>query len=288
MDKPLFGLVMIVKDEMASIGRCLAFVRPLLKSWTVCDTGSTDGTQELVKMMLEGIPGRLYQHKWQNYGRNRTMALARAKGTADWLLMLDADEDVNWLPEFCDWFEGADHGDVAAYQIEVMDQGITYRVPYLTRGDLDWRYVGPTHEYLDPAGRRQEQLNGLVVTHMSEKTPEQAMAKLLRDIELLRPEFEKQDPRAIFYTAECHRHLGNVEHAALLYELRASVNGFDEEKWYASYQAAVLRQNLERLIEVWRDRPWRTEPLVAAARIIDSTTVNNDVLFRERPFVEVE
>ena len=39
------GLVMIVKDEAATIQTTLASMRDHIDDWTIVDTGSTDGTQ---------------------------------------------------------------------------------------------------------------------------------------------------------------------------------------------------------------------------------------------------
>ena len=54
------ALCMIVRDEAAIVERCLAAVRPLIDAWVICDTGSTDGTQELIARTLEGVPGELH------------------------------------------------------------------------------------------------------------------------------------------------------------------------------------------------------------------------------------
>ena len=56
-DAPL-GLVMIVKDEAQSINVTLASARPHVDYWTMIDTGSTDGTQAMVKEAMLGVPGR--------------------------------------------------------------------------------------------------------------------------------------------------------------------------------------------------------------------------------------
>jgi hypothetical protein len=280
---PLLGLVMIVRDEAEHLPRCLESVKPLIGSWTICDTGSTDNTVDVIREHLDGIPGRLYRHKWRDYGHNRTLARARAKGTARWTLMLDADMEVTYVwGGWRKWLAGRGK-EPAALQVDIDYNGMNAPLPLLVRGDLDWRYVGASHEYLDPQGRTHMPLRGLKITHHDTKTPEQARARLERDIELLRPAFKKMDPRAIFYTAQSHRLLGNLIQAAAIYDLRASLNGFEEEVWYARFQAANCRQNIAELLEVWHEREWRCEPLLAAARIVARVEGAGDVLFLERP-----
>ena len=44
--QPLIGLVMIVKNEAKRIVEVLASYRPYIDTWTILDTGSTDGTQD--------------------------------------------------------------------------------------------------------------------------------------------------------------------------------------------------------------------------------------------------
>jgi glycosyltransferase involved in cell wall biosynthesis len=48
------GLVMIVRNAAADIERCLVAARPFISSWTICDTGSTDGTPEMIRAALDG------------------------------------------------------------------------------------------------------------------------------------------------------------------------------------------------------------------------------------------
>lgn len=82
---------MIVKDEAKVIERCLASVRGLVDTWVISDTGSTDGTQELIRRALAGVPGELHQDPWVDFGHNRTRNIRRARGRADYLLLIDAD-----------------------------------------------------------------------------------------------------------------------------------------------------------------------------------------------------
>ena len=44
--KPKIALSMIVKDETHCIERCLESISQYIDYWIICDTGSTDGTQD--------------------------------------------------------------------------------------------------------------------------------------------------------------------------------------------------------------------------------------------------
>ncbi len=83
------ALVMIVRDEARCIVRCLASARPWVDEMVVLDTGSIDGTPRLAAQS-----GATVHHAaWaDDFAAARNAALALT--TADWRLVLDADE---WL-----------------------------------------------------------------------------------------------------------------------------------------------------------------------------------------------
>ena len=55
--QPHIRLNMIVKNETAVILRCLKSVKPWIHSWAIVDTGSTDGTQQLIQDFMQDLPG---------------------------------------------------------------------------------------------------------------------------------------------------------------------------------------------------------------------------------------
>src|SRR5262249_23581331 len=93
-------LNMIVRNEAPVIRRCLASVRPLIDHWVIVDTGSTDGTQDIIREYLRDLPGELHERPWQNFPHNRNEALALARGRADYTFFIDADELLEIAPDF--------------------------------------------------------------------------------------------------------------------------------------------------------------------------------------------
>lgn len=280
----MISLVMIVKDEAKFIERCLESVKPLIDNWLIVDTGSTDGTQDIIKKTMKHYKGKLHERPWVDFGHNRTEALAlareridRPKKTIDWLLELDADMTAEFHPDLDYWLFNNPDPSVDAWMVEILD-GITWRLPRLIRGDREWKYIGPVHEYLDTSKCITRPLLGLTLTHHGgNRHPIQKFDQYLT---LLKPGLEAEDPRATFYSAECLRFLGCLPAAIDLYRKRADMNSFEEEAWYAAYQAAKLSRNVTDLLKVYERRPWRPEPLWAAADIVRDTE-HSDVLFLE-------
>src|SRR5262245_25158942 len=96
-------LNMIVKNEAPVIRRCLGSVLPLIDSWVIVDTGSTDGTQDIIREYLRQLPGELHERPWKHFAHNRSEALALARDRADpadYIMVIDADEVLEIAPEF--------------------------------------------------------------------------------------------------------------------------------------------------------------------------------------------
>lgn len=272
---------MIVRDEAATLGESLPTLLPLIDSWTIVDTGSTDGTPEVVTETLRDVPGHLHHAEWTNFGEARTTALRLARGKADWTLMVDAEWYADVHPDLKTWLAGDPDPRVDAWMVEIEQAGMVWRRPLLTRGNQEWTYHGVVHECLDPAGRSHRALNGLVMHHRPSKKDE---GKFNRYVELLKPEADLGLPRATFYLAESYRFAGRTQEAVEAYRRRAGMDeGFVEERWYSAYQAARLEDDVAGLLEAWRLRPWRHEPLTAAARIVAGRGAQGDLLFLEQP-----
>ena len=92
MSEPItISACLIVRDEERHLPGCLDSLRPVVDEIVVVDTGSTDGT---VKAARAG-GARVIRQDWtDDFSAARNIALEEAVG--DWILVLDADERLEW------------------------------------------------------------------------------------------------------------------------------------------------------------------------------------------------
>ncbi len=86
----LISLCMIVKNEETVLDRCLQSVHQWVDEIVILDTGSTDATKTIAQKYTD----KIYDFIWINdFSAARNEALKHA--TAQWILVLDADEYMN-------------------------------------------------------------------------------------------------------------------------------------------------------------------------------------------------
>ena len=93
---------MIVKDEVDVLERCLASTRPYVSEVNIYDTGSTDGTLELLEKLARqpGPQIRVERGEWRDdFAWAREQSFAMASEECEWLMWLDADDLLmeGWL-----------------------------------------------------------------------------------------------------------------------------------------------------------------------------------------------
>jgi hypothetical protein len=251
-------------------------VRDLVDTYMVVDTGIDGEVRAALERSLEGLDGQMVDAPFEGSEKSFTEALAQAKGSADWLLHMHADEVAEVFPTLGEWLSDDPSPNTDAWMVPIVNPHLVHRLPRLLRGNKEWRYVGDAHEYLEIDHSRSRALNGLTLHHHGSSDPQ----KFADTLERLRPAYEAGEPRATFYFAETLRDLGRTQQAIIAYRERATMGGWEEERWYAEYQAAKLSEDLESLLHCWRIRPHRHEPLTAAGRII-AARGTDDVLFVE-------
>lgn len=267
-------LSMIVKDEAPVIRRCLEALRPVIDRWVIVDTGSTDGTQEIVRRFMREVPGELFERPWRDFAHNRSEALALARDRGDYSLVMDADDTLELAPGFEMPRLAAD-----SYTIEIADTGARYRRPQLVRNALPWRYQGVLHEFLTCEGARtQEALSGLRIHRGHDGARRKDAGTYRRDAEVLERALRtERDPflrsRYTFYLAQSYRDCGETERALAAYLARGELGFWDEEVFVSLLSAARLMEGLghppDEVLHTYERAsaacPWRAEALHGAS-----------------------
>ena len=275
--RPRLCLNMIVRNESAIIKRALKSIVGVVSSCVICDTGSTDETQDLILSFCyeHGILCELHTFPFVDFSQARNQALDLARQSAlefEYLLLFDADmELVVDDPSALDRL----HADAALLVQE--NTTISYRNVRLLRRKAAGRYVGATHEALSVNGEIAD-LDGLrFIDHADGSSrPE----KLDRDERMLRAALAEHaaDARSMFYLAQTLRDAHRYQEAIEWYSKRCGVGGWAEECWYSQYQKAVCLLELgettafvSACLDAYAMRPTRAEPLIFLARFYTNT-----------------
>ncbi len=275
MKPQVICLSMIVKDEAAVIRRCLDSVRPLIDYWVIVDTGSTDGTQDIVRAHLKDLPGELIERAWRDFGHNRSEALALARPHGDYSLIIDADDILDigagfQLPELT-----AD-----SYMLDIHFDTIRYRRIQLVRNALPWRYKGVLHEFLTCEEARPPGHLPIVMRINPDGARRQDPGRYRKDAAILETALRTEtDPflvaRYTFYLAQSYRDCGEKERAIEAYLRRVELGHWLEEIFYSLLTAARLKEalghNRDDVLTLYMRAtdvsPGRAEALHAASRL---------------------
>ncbi|MFO1133136.1 MAG: glycosyltransferase family 2 protein [Hyphomicrobiales bacterium] len=267
-------LCMIVKNEAPVIARCLASVRPLITHWVIVDTGSTDGTQDIVRRELADLPGKLHERPWKDFAHNRSEALALARPHGDYSLVIDADDALELpagtrlplLSEDC-------------YTLDIRDGALLYQRKQLVSNRLRWFYRGVLHEFIDSEGPHGTGHVEIVMRRNHDGARRRDPETYRRDAKILERALRSEaDPflktRYTFYLAQSYRDCGEPEKAITHYLDRARLGGWQEEVFVSLYQAAKLKEQQgypdHEVLAAYRaatlSLPTRAEAIHAAAR----------------------
>ena len=288
------GLCMIVKNESKVITRCLDSVRPLVDYVMIEDTGSTDGTQQLITGWLEraAMPGMVIEEPWRDFAYNRSHVLVKLRELEqiDYALIIDAD-DLLVLPKDFDpaAFKASMRDDL--YDVQIRHGGSRFYRPQICANKLPFCFKAVLHEYLEaPAGPlSRRSAEGFYIETGRGGARNENPTKYQDDAAMLaKALLTETEPflisRYTFYVAQSYRDCGEREKALAYYLKRADLGFWVEEVFESLYEAAKLQDALgfsvEQVIATYlratEAAPTRAEALHGAARFCRSKGRNEE------------
>jgi len=289
MDKPIVTLCMIVKDETHIIEQCLRSMAKYVDRYDITDTGSTDGTPELIKKTMDelGVPGEVYLSDWKGFGDHagkigsRTEAFQNAeKSGANYAWVIDADDYIDGE------FKYPEKMDAEGYTLLIKRGDFSWWRNQIFRLDLGWRYVGILHEYAESTKQETSFVKIAGDYHISARTEGNRnvgispVEKYSRDAETLVKalEDEPENARYQFYLGQSYFDSQQWEKSREAYRKRVEMGGWNEEVYYSQFRVGLItavmkcppEEIVKEYMEAYNIRPIRAEPLVEISRIYRS------------------
>jgi glycosyltransferase involved in cell wall biosynthesis len=283
--KPTITLCMIVKNETHVIERCLRSVASSIDRYDITDTGSTDGTQDTIKKIMDelGVPGEVHQSDWKGFGDHggkmgsRTESLINCDGKADYAWVIDADDSAVGtieLPDDCD---------VDAYSLKIQRGDFVWWRNQIFKISSGWKYEGILHEYASTS-KENPKIERLFGDYGIDARTEGArnvgispVEKYSKDAETLENALldTPDSTRYQFYLAQSYFDSQQFEKSLVAYEKRVEMGGWPEEVFYSMYRIAIIKGITEKpneeiiraFEECYNYKPDRAEPLYQISRI---------------------
>ena len=246
---------MIVKNETKVIRHCLESVLPLVDYILVVDTGSTDGTQQMIRDFLDDkVKGAVIDEPWRDFAYNRSFALARLREVkdVDYAMIIDADDLLELDPGFDPRaFKAQMTHDL--YDVPVRHGNIAHYRPQLFSNRLPFLFKGVVHEYLEapPGQLSRTTATGFSIHASTGGARSENPRKYQDDAAVLeRALVTETDPflisRYTFYLAQSYKDCGEHEKALANYLKRAELGHWTEEVYVSLLEAGNLMAALNR------------------------------------------
>jgi glycosyltransferase involved in cell wall biosynthesis len=144
---PRISLAMIVRNEAPRLTQCLASIKNAVDEIVIVDTGSTDSTMQLAQKYTP----KVYSYQWGNdFAAARNYAIEQTTG--DWILSLDADEQLTITAEELHLLVSQPEYTAIClplYAQKACNEYCEYdRFMVLRLFRRDYRFTSPVHEYV--------------------------------------------------------------------------------------------------------------------------------------------
>lgn len=239
-------------NSQTLVGEAILSVTDWVDVILVVDTGITDNTLAIAQDSA-GAKFRVEEFAWCNdFARARNFALECAAGLgASWALTVDTDERLSFpgiesSEELRSRLDSAP--DVLVWLVASRDG--SYAKERFIRVPTKLRWSGRTHEALVGAKANERRVLAGVEFFEKPKTREQSLAKLRRDLDVLRIETQEQPDNARWWyylgqtLEQLEQHRAAADAYERCYELR---DGWAEQAAWACFRAATCRLRLDKV-----------------------------------------
>ena len=266
------ALNFICKNESHVIERMLNSAKTITDLIVVNDTGSTDGTQDMIRKFGEenNIPTYVFERTFDDFEKSRTWAMeklrevvAELKWDADKVhgYWFDCDENLLIEPNF-----NKDQFTADLYMINTYIGQMKYTRNTFFKVSKPFRWYGPIHEFIvcDDQNITSGLAAGIAVNVSMDGASWQGKVseKYLSHSHKLEAYINesRQDPRWIFYTAQSYHDSASIPdnkeeneerlRRSLKYykERTERTDGYIEEIYYSHYRMGTIMKTLE---ETW-------------------------------------
>lgn len=265
---PKLILNTIVKDESHCILTMLKSAIQISDAIVIADTGSTDGTQDIIRKFGEehGIPTFVFERPFDNFENSRNFGMQKAR---------DVVKELGWKPEDCyTWWCDADETIVLDpkfdknqfvldfYMINTFIGHMKYTRNTFARVSKPFRFYGPVHEYIicdDKTISSGLATNIHVDVKMVGASWQGDISQKYKSHAFVLEKYideNRQDPRWIFYTAQSYHDSASsksreeneerLRRSMKYYRERISrTDGYAEEIYYSQYRVGTIMRSLE-------------------------------------------
>ena len=269
---PKLILNTIVKDEAHCILIMLESAAKISDAIVIADTGSTDGTQDLIRKFGEdnNIPTYVFERPFDDFEKSRNFGMEKAREVVKelgwnvndcWTWWCDADETIVVDPKF-----NKNQFNKDLFMINTYIGQMKYTRNTFARVSKPFRWYGPVHEFI--VCDDQNITSGLAenisvdVKMIGASWQGDISQKYLSHAHKLEAYIaaDRKDPRWIFYTAQSYHDSASMKdnkeeneerlrRSMKYYRERISrQDGYPEEIFYAQYRVGTIMRSL--------DEPW--------------------------------
>jgi glycosyltransferase involved in cell wall biosynthesis len=279
------GLCQIVKNEAHVVTRMLNSIKSIVDGLCIVDTGSTDGTQDVLRKWSQenNIPLYLYERPFDNFENSRNYSLEMAKEKFEYCFWLDADE----ILEIDTKIFNKNKLDKDLYMFNTRIGNMNYTRNECWRTSKPFRFYGPVHEFIicDEPNITSGLMEGLSVNVFMDggswkgNVPD----KYKKHSAILEDYIDNKDRNArwVFYTAQSYHDSASLpdnrpeneerlRRSMKYYKERVErTDGYEEERFYSQFRIGTIMrameypwaETLEQLLKAYSMDPLRAEPI---------------------------